>query len=185
MKNKVFAVFLGILLFLSNIIIPMAIVFVLGVACAGCVRTGSFLHQTGFVANTNTNKIHDASCKDIKSISKENRVYFDTYDEAKEYKPYVPCQDCMPDAYWEYVSAREIEKEAKSDELDYYSYKDYKALQDDYDALQEEYNSYVDYSLFLEDIITISADIQGKSYDEFIMDCLVSDHPIAQQYMEE
>ena len=185
MKNKVFAVFLGILVVLSNIIIPMAIVFVLGVACAGCVRTGSFLHQTGFVANTNTNKIHDASCKHIKSISKENRVYFDTYDEAKEYKAYVPCQDCMPDTYWEYVSARELGKENNADDMDFDTYADYFNLKNDYDALLEEYNSYVDYSLFLEDIITIAADIQGKSYDEFVTDCLVSDHPIAQQDMEE
>ena len=48
-----------------------------------------------YVLNTNTMKIHRASCSSVSQMSEENKGYTNDYDGAIA-QGYVPCKRCMP-----------------------------------------------------------------------------------------
>lgn len=61
------------------------------------VLTASFatVLASSYVGNSNTGKFHYADCHFVGKMNPNNRVYFNTRDEAVK-AGYVPCKRCKP-----------------------------------------------------------------------------------------
>ena len=52
------------------------------------------VEEIRYIGNLNTKKIHLTSCKCSKDISHENKIFFDSYDNAKRLG-YKKCSICL------------------------------------------------------------------------------------------
>jgi len=54
-----------------------------------------FAYASDYVGNAHTHKFHYASCRYVSKMNENNKVWFETREEASD-AGYIPCKVCRP-----------------------------------------------------------------------------------------